>query len=157
AVEFYHGRAATAHESYLRGEADVMRSDGYRNYWNSEALLNLQKARSQAIDNHVKGIVATFEGRKLNASYRAAEQTPRASAEQLARLNKANLPERATPSQIDPRSGRIDWPDVLGEESYAPSRKQLEEAFAARSADATQLDRRSFQKAQTSAETMKRQ
>jgi hypothetical protein len=154
-VEVVAGRASTANESRQRGRADLFRGDGYRNYWNSEAALNMQQVRSQAVDNHLKYVASKYELRKMNQEYVASLKKPHVTPEQLSRISRAAIPERATFSQIDPQQGKIRWPEALCDERFGGSRKKLNELFAARSLAPTQFNSQSRQAVQDATAAMK--
>jgi hypothetical protein len=127
----YH-HASTAEEGFQRGMADVIRSQGAANLMNSEAAINVEKARSEYIDNRMQWTNTYFEMQKVNREARAAKKGPTPTQEQLVRFAKADLPNRVAPSQLDPVVGQLNWPTVLKTEPYEVYRKQLDELFAAR-------------------------
>ncbi|MCA9075259.1 MAG: hypothetical protein KDA93_09520 [Planctomycetaceae bacterium] len=59
------GVASTAHESFLRGRADVIRANGEYQLLVAEALRSFEAARSHRIDNDVKQIAARQEIRRM--------------------------------------------------------------------------------------------
>ena len=52
--------------------------------------------------------------------------------EQLARIAHEGIPVPLSPSQVDPVSGKIEWPTLLQTEPYAPQRTELDELVAKR-------------------------
>ena len=128
----YEYHASTAAEGYARGMADVIRSAGEANLRNSEAANNYEEARSKNFDNRLKYTNTYFEQRRLNAEYRAAERRPRPSSEQLFRLAASGVPDRLSPGELDPLSGKIAWPAVLRLPAYDQQRAKLDALFAKR-------------------------
>lgn len=59
------GAASTAHESILRGRADVIRANGEYKLLVAEALRSYEEARSRRIDNDVKELAAQQERRRM--------------------------------------------------------------------------------------------
>ena len=127
----YH-HASTYEEGFQRGMADVIRSRGLANLLNSEAAINTEEARSAYIDNRAKWTQTYFEMRQMNRQYRQAERGPRPSAEDIYRYSKERLPDRLSPTELDPVSGAIEWPAILRGEEFAADREKMEELFAAR-------------------------
>ena len=132
-------RAATAGESYARGAADLVRSAGAANLLNSEAAKNWEDARSKNFDNRIKYTKTFFEKRRLNREYREAERGPRPTSEQLFRISKNKLPERMTPSELDPVTGKIEWPSILRQSLFDQQRQQVDQLFAYRASHQTDL------------------
>jgi hypothetical protein len=123
----YH--AATAAESAARGMGDVMRSAGAANLMNSAAARNYEAARSAYIDNRLKYTKTYFEMKQINKDYRDARKGPRPTSEQLFRLAKDATPDRLPPTQLDPVTGVIDWPEALKAEAFDKTREALDVLF----------------------------
>jgi hypothetical protein len=126
----YH--AATAAESAARGMADVVRSAGEANLLNAEAAGYWEAARSQNIDNHLKYTKTYFEMKRANKEYRDATKAPRPTSEQLFRLAKDATPKSLTPDQLDPVTGKINWPEVLLTKEFSECRQTLDALYADR-------------------------
>jgi len=142
---YYH--SSTYEEGVQRGFADVVRSAGAYNLMTSEAMKNVEQARRQYIDNRVYSTEKYFEMRRINREARAAERGPRPTMEDLIRYSDARKPDRLSPSELDPLSGRITWPVVLKDDRFQEDRQQLEKIFAERAvvgvlsmAQLTQID-----------------
>ena len=134
AQEYWGGEyhAATAAESAARGMADVVRSAGEANLLNAQAAGQYEAARSQNIDNHLKYTKTYFEMKQYNKDYRAANQAPRPTSEQLFRLAKDATPKPLPPDQLDPVTGKISWPEVLLTSDFNSCRTSLEQLYAER-------------------------
>ncbi|MDZ4817699.1 MAG: hypothetical protein SGJ20_01865 [Planctomycetota bacterium] len=128
----YH--ASTAGESYANGMANVIQSQGQANLMNSAAAINVEQARSQNLDNHLKYTNTYFEMRRVNREARAAEAAPQLSSDQLYKIANDNAPKRPTPSQLDPLTGQIAWPMGLRDEQYNPEISKLDQLFEVRAA-----------------------
>ncbi len=128
----YSYHASTAGEGYMRGMSDVIRSQGMRNLLNSEAAKNLEDARAKYIDNRLKATQTYFEMKRYNKEYRDANKKPRPTSEQLFRLAKKSLPKPLGPSELDPVTGVIHWPQLLAQPEFASARETLQQLFAAR-------------------------
>ncbi len=66
--------ASTAAESAAHGVSDVVQAAGAANLMNSEAAKNYEAARSQYIDNRLKGTKTYFEMKQYNKDYRDANK-----------------------------------------------------------------------------------
>jgi hypothetical protein len=126
----YH--SSTYAEGVQRGFADVVRSAGEYNLNTSEALINVEEARSANLDNHLKYANTYFEMRAVNRQAREAERGPRLSTEQLFRIAQEQAPNRLTSSDLDPLTGDITWPIVLQGNEYNEYRQTLSTLFADR-------------------------
>lgn len=127
----YYGHASTIQEGVQRGRADLVRAYGESNYWNSLAAINREQARSAYMDNKLKAVHTYFQMRAANREYVRAEN-PRLSPEQIERMAKTALPPRPTVSQLDPATGRINWPAALQGDEFAAHRASLDALFAER-------------------------
>ena len=132
----YYGRFArypgTAYGDYLRGSAAVIRAQGEYNLNTSGAAINLQTAEKLRIENHKFRTQTYFETRAINREFRAKERVGAATAEQIERMAEVGRPDRITASQVDPRSGQINWPAALLGDEYEPQRRRLDALFAVR-------------------------
>ena len=67
----HFGAASTAHESILRGRADVIRARGENALLTAEALRSLEEAKSRFLDNEVKRLNVRHERERLGIARRA--------------------------------------------------------------------------------------
>jgi len=134
----HHGypryRASTVAEGYLRGLSSVIRAQGQYNRMTAEAWIAAEQAREHAIQNREMAADTYFAMREANRQARVAEQRPRVTAEQAARLAASTRPDLLRPDELHPQTGRIFWPVLLRAGDYAPHRSQLEYLFARRAA-----------------------
>ncbi len=133
-AQSYYGdyRASTVGESYARGYADVVRSAGQYNLQTSEALINVEQARSLNFANRIQYTQTFFEMRKMNRQYRAEERGPPRSSETLARLAAEAAPKRLSPGELDPVDGGISWPILLQADYFGVIRTEVEKAYEIR-------------------------
>jgi hypothetical protein len=125
--------SSTVEEGVQRGFADVVRSAGAYNLMTSEAMGNVEDARKKYIDNRTYGAEKYFEMRDLNRRARAAERGSRPTMEDAIRYANSRKPSRLSPSELDPLSGDITWPEALRQQQYKEHRDQLEKIYAQRS------------------------
>ena len=120
-------QAATAGESWSRGVADVVRSQGQYNLQTSEAAINLTEARSQQLDNDLKQTQVYFEKRNINQQQRFGDYQQRAAinAQKMVRYGQAGRPTRLTSREQDPLTGKITWPIFLQGPEYQQPRSTL--------------------------------
>ncbi|MHB8970874.1 MAG: hypothetical protein ACYC3X_15265 [Pirellulaceae bacterium] len=128
----FQAHASTAAEGAARGVADVVQAAGAANLMNSAAAINVEKARSQYIDNRLKWTKTYFEMKQYNKDYRTANKSPRPTSEQLFRLAKEATPKPLSPDSLDPVTGQIKWPEVLMVDDFAECRGTLESLYANR-------------------------
>ncbi len=132
-AQFYGGgwvdnRASTVGESYSRGMADVIRSQGERNLNNSVAAGNFEAARSQYLDNRVKS-VETYWARRDIYNQRMAEESYARQQSREAFFARTLL-QPLSDSQFDPTTGQIQWPILCREKQFDDFRSTIDEAFA---------------------------
>src|SRR5262245_49306702 len=97
----YSPPASTPPEGALRGEADLGRSLGEYNYNTSLGAKIGEEAISHGLDNRLKNEETYFAMRQLNREARAAEDSPRLSAADVARINREKAPPRLDNTQFD--------------------------------------------------------
>ncbi len=126
------GGAATADQAAAMGMADLVNSAGSYNLQTSQAAINYEQARSQNLDNRLKGTQTYFEMRKINTDSRASERGRGMTTEEAWRYAQIGAPKRVTPYDLDPVSGRIFWPVQLQNPKYDGYRKELDDLFRQR-------------------------
>ncbi len=120
------GVGSTAAGSSMTGMANVISAKGDYNLSTSAAAVNYTEAESKEIENRQQYTNAYFDMRETNRAAREAERGPRLSAESLARLAHENAPQALSPGEVDPVSGKLNWPDALQSDIFAADRKHLE-------------------------------
>ena len=134
----YH--ASTAAEGAMRGASDVVRAAGEANLMNSEAAINLEEARAKNIDNRLKGTKTYFEMKRYNKEYRDATKAPRPTSEQLFRLAKTATPKSLSPEELDPVTGKVNWPEILMAADFTEYRETLDALYADRAQAAGKIN-----------------
>jgi hypothetical protein len=122
----------TAAGSAMNGMASVISAQGERNLSNSAAAVNMTQAQKNEIENRQQWTNTYFDMRSTNKAARDKERGPNPTMEQLARLAREGVPKPLAPTQVNPVSGQIAWPDALQEQGFESQRRQVEELFAAR-------------------------
>ena len=84
------------------------------------------------IDNHLNYTKTYFEMKRYNKEYREANRAPRPTSEQLFRLAKEAAPKQLDASELDPVTGKIDWPLILQDESFDSYRGSIDDLYAQR-------------------------
>lgn len=131
----YQRHSSTATEGYLRGQASVIQAVGQAVYLDSIAAVNYQEAARRHIENHNLYVKNYLENRELNHQFREKYAAVPPTKEQWARITEASLPDRLTPEQYDPSTGRLVWPHILRGEEYAAFRERIDELIATRTPD----------------------
>ncbi len=122
----------TAAGSAMNGMASVISAQGDYNLATSAAAVNMTQAQRQEIENRAQWTQTYFDMRAVNRQARAAERGPRPTMEQMVRIAHEGIPAPLSPSQVDPVTGKIDWPTLLQTEAYAPQRTDLDQLMAKR-------------------------
>ena len=104
---------STAAGSAMNGMASVISAKGDYNLSTSAAAINMTQAQKNEIKNRQQWTNTYFDMRATNRAARAAEAGPKPTMEQLVRIARQGAPAPITPSQVDPMTGKIDWPGPL--------------------------------------------
>lgn len=120
----------TAAGNALNGMASVISAKGDYNLSTSAAAVNMTQAQKNEIQNRQLWTNTYFEMRQTNRAARAAEAGPPPTMEQIARMAREGVPKPLGPSQMDPVSGKLKWPDALQDGNFAANRTELEHLFA---------------------------
>ena len=124
------GSGGTVQGSVLNGMSQVISSAGQYNLNTSAAAINMTQARSNQMRNQVQACNTFWEKRNIGKAQREAERTPPMTPEQIARVARMGLPRALTPSQLDPVSGRLNWPGPLQDTSFESQRTELDPLVA---------------------------
>ncbi len=124
--------SSTAAEGAAQGLASVVSAAGSYNLQTSEAAKNYQQARSAELDNNLKTTQTYFDMRKVNRDARAAEAGPKLTFDDYSRMAKAGSPTRLTASQLDPVTGKINWPIILHDKRFWDDIRALNGLFQKR-------------------------
>ncbi|HZZ29087.1 MAG TPA: hypothetical protein VFE46_13900 [Pirellulales bacterium] len=149
------GGASTVGQSYAMGMADLVRAAGDRNLNNSQASINYEQADSMDLDNQMKGEQTYFEMRKMNRSYRKAEESPGLTSEDSWRYAQMFSPKRLTSTQLDPVTGKIYWPMFFQDPRYTKYCDELNNLFVQREASHGGIGYQSYLEIQKITDTLK--
>ncbi len=113
----------------MNGMANVISAKGDYNLSTSAAAINMTQAQKNEIQNRQLWTNTYFEMRATNKAAREAEAGPKPTAEQLARIAHDGVPKKLGPSQINPATGKLDWPGPLQDASFAGPRGTVDQLF----------------------------
>ncbi len=125
----YGSGGGTVAGSALNGMASVISAQGDYNLSTSAAAVNMTQAQKNEIQNRQQWTNTYFDMRHTNRMARSAERAPTPTMEQIARMAQEGAPKPLTASQLDPVSGRINWPGPLQQPQYASQRSEVDRAF----------------------------
>ena len=154
---YVNNRAATPAESYARGMSKVMVGAGAGNLLNSEAAINMTDARSNQLDNKLKGQQTFYEMRRQNQYYQDAMRPSKMTQERLTQLAHEKAPKRLAPTQLDPVTGSIAWPIALTDDPFAKDRDTLDALYAERASHSGAIGLKSYQEIRSTCNTMKKE
>lgn len=126
--------ASTAAGSAMSGMASVISAAGDYNLSTSAAAVNMTQAQKQEIINRQAATNAYFDMRATNRAAREAERSPRPTMEQMVRFAHYGVPKALDPYQMDPVTGKLNWPGVLQTDPYKASRTELDQLLKKRAA-----------------------
>lgn len=131
-----YGGASTPASSAGHAMADMVRSQGMYNAMTSGAMINLEEARSKYIENQKQWTEVYMMKQRVVASEHAQQkESARARNAQIREMQASqpsDLPPRLTSSDLDPTTGKINWPSALMRDSFADQRNDIETLFASR-------------------------
>ena len=127
------GVGSTAQGSAMTGMANAISAKGSYNLSTSAAAINMTQAQKQEIENHQQYTDTYFDMRATNKAARAAEEGPRVTAEQVARMAHETAPKPLSPGEMNDVTGKLNWPEALQMDTFAADRKKLEELFVSSS------------------------
>ena len=122
--------AATAAESFARGQAELTRARGQYNRMTAEARVLVADAQQHEIENRQHRINGYYSMRERNRQEQAAKRGPRSTSEQLGRIAAASKPANLSPAELDRATGEIAWPSILQTREYDMFRADVEELAA---------------------------
>ncbi len=136
-IVIWHHHASTVAEGYARGVAAMLYAQGAYNRMSAEARIAHAQAYAQELENRQRQVDTYFSVRAANRRAQAAERGERPTFDELAQLARQSAPSRLGQDDLDPQSGRIDWPAALRAEKYAAARWELERLFSYRAVTRT--------------------
>jgi hypothetical protein len=125
----YGGGGGTVAGNAMQGMASAVQAQGNYNLLTSQAAINMKEADRLQMENDLQWTDTYFEMRRLNKSYRDAERGPKGTEADWVRYAQQAAPKRLTYRDIDPVTGKINWPLALREDDYTTERESLEKLF----------------------------
>jgi hypothetical protein len=126
-------RSSTVFEGVQRGHADLLRAQGEAAKLNAEAAVTYGEAQQDALYTRRAAIETYYELRQRTRELRAMERGPRPDPETLARFAREGRPDRLGPGDLDPLTGRLNWPALLLAELFVDARTEIDLLFDERS------------------------
>lgn len=115
------------------GMAEVIRARGQAYEARARGMINYEEARSKYLDNRKKWTETYWELKRMGEAERRKEfEETRARQEAYLAAKGSSYPPRLSPSELDPTTGKIYWPEPLTADIYAELREELEELFVLR-------------------------
>jgi hypothetical protein len=136
-AQYYYGwgyrdnySASTAQEGMARGMAHVVRAAGEATLMRSEALKNIEDARARNLENRLRAAEVYHQRKRVWEARQAAKRKKRRPPATYAfRHNRSSGPQPLSRSQLDPVTGRIQWPVLLQRSEFQTERQALERMF----------------------------
>ncbi len=125
---YYYGAGYSPVEGVQRGFASVLRGAGEAAESFSRARINNEEARSKYIDNKMKWTEMYWKRKRFAEAQRAQdyyEEQEKRLEWMASRRNRS--PETLMPSQYNPQTGFIEWPEPLQDLAFADLRSAIEE------------------------------
>lgn len=122
----YQRHSSTATEGYLRGAASVVQATGQKNYLDSIALVNFREAQRRAIENNKLYVQSYLDNKEAIRQYRKRYAAVPPTMEAWAAVVENSMPDRMTPEQYNPDTGRLTWPHILRTDEYAAMRDRID-------------------------------
>jgi hypothetical protein len=129
------GGGGTVASNNMNGMANMISAKGSYNLQTSQAAINMTQAQSQEIANRQQYEQTYFAMREENRAARERERGPRPTQEQLARIAADGVPKPLSPGEMDPITGALAWPDVLGDDQFSKGRQEVESLMAKKEAN----------------------
>lgn len=125
----YPAYGGTVAGSYAAGMGAMIRSQGAYNQMTAAAAIDVEKAKSLALDNKLKAAQTQYQLQRMNQENRAEQERRRLAA----RVDYTPpVKPRPTAEQLDPVTGKIAWPETLTAPEFTAERTQLDGMFAER-------------------------
>lgn len=131
-----YGGASTPASAAGMAMADMTRSQGMYNQMTSAAMINVEQARSQYIENQKQWTEVYMMKQRIVESEKAKRKDEararNARMQEVQASQPSDLPPRLTSSELDPTTGNINWPAALKRDDFATNRSQIENLFTSR-------------------------
>ena len=139
-----YGIGGTPYSAAENARANTIRAQGEYNQMNTAAMKNYEDARSKYIDNQEKWTQVYAEKQRALAAQKEADReaalATRERAKEFTAAHPSSGPARLASSQLDPSTGRIQWPTALTAAAFEGQRKSLDALFELRAQTSTNPD-----------------
>lgn len=129
------GGASTPESAAGHAMGDIIRSQGMYNQMTTAGMINVEEARSKFIENQKQWTeVYLMKQRALQAEHAQRREDARARNAQMQEFQAthSDLPPRLASSELDPATGKINWPSALMRDNFASGRKVIDGYFTSR-------------------------
>lgn len=131
-----YGGVGTAASAEGQAMADMVRSAGAYNAMTSGAMINVEQARGQYIENAKQWtdlyMMRNRARRELMAQAAEDKQVRDARIQAYKEAHPSRLPPRLVSMQFDPSTGKISWPAALNRDAFTEQRSALDALFLSR-------------------------
>src|SRR5258708_20593770 len=128
----------TVDGNFLSGLSQVIRAQGDYNAETAAGLVSFEDARSRYIDNVNKWTQAYFQMREANQSFQIQmRELNKHSPQALAKA--AEVPQLGR-DELDPVTGKLNWPDALMSDQFAKYRDEIDHLFELRAVTSLRAD-----------------
>ncbi len=127
--------AGTPAGAALHGAADMVRAQGVYNDMTASGMVKVEQARKQYLANQRQWTdmylmrQRIVQGQHEQARLEARARNERYRDEQVFHVP---LPARLTSRELNPSTGRVEWPQALKRDTFALERRGIEELLASR-------------------------
>jgi hypothetical protein len=124
--------SSTPMEGAAYGAASIIRARGQAIRDLSEAMINVEDARSKFIENRLRAMEVHFARRDMAERRRLQYHRQRRGAVERWLAARPVIEPGLSGEQFDRTTGAVDWPEPLQDETYAPYRQRVENLLAER-------------------------
>lgn len=127
--------AGTPAGAALHGAADMVRAQGVYNDLTASGMVKVEQARQQYLANQRQWTeLYLMRQRVVAGQHEQARQEARARNERYRdeQVFHVPLPARLTSRELNPSTGRVEWPQALKRDAFALERRGIEELLASR-------------------------
>ena len=126
--------AQTAYSADAIGMANLVRAQGAYNQDTAKAMLSYERARSEYMENQQRAISARMANKRMAQADDAKQrEEEHATQTRVAEFTATHKPSPLSQSQLDPTTGKIQWPVILTSKDFDEFRQSLDSMFETRS------------------------
>ncbi|MFA7682202.1 MAG: hypothetical protein WCX61_04190 [Candidatus Peribacteraceae bacterium] len=124
-------KIAEAEAKIIAAQAAMVTAKAGADKTHAEASQIREQIRSLSLDNDLKKATVYYGKRAMHATYNSlAQSKSQPTRDDLIRQSQQYAPKRLTKEQLDPDSGKINWPAILQQDRFLEHRVQLDSLFA---------------------------